>query len=247
MRNAGLEEAQTGIKIAGRNINNLRYDTTLMAESAEELKSLLMKVKEESEKVGLKLNIEKTKIRAWSPITSWEIDEGELRLFFIELLFELSGLTAFPLFLHSLTSLISNCLSLLLGTQEKPRRLKPFFFLNKKKWGTQKRAFVPWRTPIGSSLVLIPNTISIWLVPSAGLFECSVKVVSPSTKTNGCRTRAKPLYWSHTEVCYNSYLPFSFTNFLIFYFYYRPILLSLSPYKSLVPNKVWIFPLWRIK
>ena len=133
MRNAGLEEAQTGIKIAGRNINNLRYDTTLMAESAEELKSLLMKVKEESEKVGLKLNIEKTKIRAWSPITSWEIDEGELRLFFIELLFELSGLTAFPLFLHSLTSLISNCLSLLLGTQEKPRRLKPFFFLNKKK------------------------------------------------------------------------------------------------------------------
>ena len=74
MRNAGLEEAQAGIKIAGRNINNLRYadDTTLMAESEEELKSLLMK--EESEKVGLKLNIQKTKIMASGPITSWEID-----------------------------------------------------------------------------------------------------------------------------------------------------------------------------
>ena len=76
MRNAGLEEAQAGIKIAGRNINNLRYadDTTLMAESEEELKSLLIKVKEESEKVGLKLNIQKTKIMACSPITSWQID-----------------------------------------------------------------------------------------------------------------------------------------------------------------------------
>ena len=76
MRNAGLEEAQAGIKIAGRNINNLRYadDTTLMAESEEELKSLLMKVKVGSEKVGLKLNIQKTKIMASSPITSWEID-----------------------------------------------------------------------------------------------------------------------------------------------------------------------------
>ena len=76
MRNAGLEEAQAGIKISGRNINNLRYadDTTLMAGSEEELKSLLMKVKEESEKVGLKLNIQKTKIMASSPITSWQID-----------------------------------------------------------------------------------------------------------------------------------------------------------------------------
>ena len=76
MRNAGVEEAQVGIKIAGRNINSLRYadDTTLMAESEEELKSLLMKVKEESEKVGLKLNIQKTKIMASCPITSWEID-----------------------------------------------------------------------------------------------------------------------------------------------------------------------------
>ena len=76
MRNAGLEEAQAGIKIARRNITNLRYadDTTLMAESEEELKSLLMKVKEESEKFGLKLNIKKTKIMASSPITSWEID-----------------------------------------------------------------------------------------------------------------------------------------------------------------------------
>ena len=76
MRNTGLEEAQAGIKIARRNINNLRYadDTTLMAESEEELKSLLMKVKKESEKVGLKLNIQKTKIMASGPITSWEID-----------------------------------------------------------------------------------------------------------------------------------------------------------------------------
>ena len=76
MRNAGLEEVEAGIKIAGRNINNLRYadDTTLMAESGEELKSLLMKVKEESEKVGLKLNIQKIKIMASGPITSWEID-----------------------------------------------------------------------------------------------------------------------------------------------------------------------------
>ena len=76
MRNAGLEEIQTGIKIAGRNINNLRYadDTTLMAEPEEELKSLLMKVKEENEKVGLKLNIQKTKTIASGPITSWEID-----------------------------------------------------------------------------------------------------------------------------------------------------------------------------
>ena len=80
MRNAGLEEAQAGIKIAGRNINNLRYadDTTLMAESKEELKSFLLKVKEESEKVGLKLNIQKTKVMASGPITSWQID-GETK------------------------------------------------------------------------------------------------------------------------------------------------------------------------
>ena len=79
MRNAGLEEAQAGIKIVRRNINNLRYadDTTLMAENEEELKSLLMKVKEDNEKVGLKLNIQKTKIMASGPITSWEID-GEI-------------------------------------------------------------------------------------------------------------------------------------------------------------------------
>ena len=84
MRNAGLEEAQAGIKIAGRNINNLRYadDITLMAESEEELKSLLMNVKEESEKVALKLNIQKTKIMACGPITSWQID-GETGADFI--------------------------------------------------------------------------------------------------------------------------------------------------------------------
>ena len=90
MRNAGLEEAQAGIKIARRNINNLRYadDTTLMAESEEELKRLLMRVKEESEKVGLKLNIQKTKIMEFGPITSWQID-GEametVRNFFLGL------------------------------------------------------------------------------------------------------------------------------------------------------------------
>ena len=84
MRNAGLDEAQAGIKIARRNISNLRYgdDTTLMAESEEELKSLLMKVKEESEKIGLKLNIQKTKIMASSPITSWKMD-GETMSDFI--------------------------------------------------------------------------------------------------------------------------------------------------------------------
>ena len=81
MRNTGLEEAQAGIKIAGRNINNLRYadDTTLMAESEEERKGLLMKVKVESEKVGLKLNIQKTKIMASCPITSWQIEWGKMK------------------------------------------------------------------------------------------------------------------------------------------------------------------------
>ena len=83
MRNAGLEEAQAGTKIAGRNVNNVRYadDTTLMAESEKELKSLLMKVKEESEKVGLKLNIQKTKIMTSAPITSWQIDGETVRDF----------------------------------------------------------------------------------------------------------------------------------------------------------------------
>ena len=85
MQNARLDEAQAGIKIARRNINNLRYadDTTLMAKSKEELKSLLMKVKEESEKVGLKLNIQKTKIMASGPITSWQIDGEEMETHFI--------------------------------------------------------------------------------------------------------------------------------------------------------------------
>ena len=95
MQNAGLEEAQAGIKIAGRNINNLRYadDTTLMAESEEELKSLLIKVKEESEKVGLKLNIQKMKIMASSPITSWEID-GETMETVTDFTFLVSKITA---------------------------------------------------------------------------------------------------------------------------------------------------------
>ena len=95
MRNAGLEETQAGIKIAGRNINNLRYadNTTLMAESKEELKSLVMKVKEESEKVGLKLNIQKTEIMASSPITSWQID-GETVETVADLIFWVSKITA---------------------------------------------------------------------------------------------------------------------------------------------------------
>ena len=95
MRNAGLEEAQAGIKIAGRNINNLRYedDTTLMAESEEQLKSFLMKVKEESEKVGLKLNIQKTKITASGPITSWQID-GETMETVADFIFLGSKITA---------------------------------------------------------------------------------------------------------------------------------------------------------
>ena len=95
MRNAGLEETQAGIKIAGRNINNLRYaeDTILMAESEEELKSLLMKVKEESEKVGLKLKIQKTKIMASGPITSWEID-GETVETVSDFIFLVSKITA---------------------------------------------------------------------------------------------------------------------------------------------------------
>ena len=95
MRNAGLEEAQAGIKIAGRNSNNFRYadDTTLMAESAEELKSLLMKVKEKSEEVGLKLNIQKTKIMASGPITSWQID-GETMETVTDFMFWGSKITA---------------------------------------------------------------------------------------------------------------------------------------------------------
>ena len=95
MRNAGLEEAQAGIKMAGKNINNLRYadDTTLMAESEEELKRLLMKVKEESEQVGLKLNIQKTKIMASGPITSWQID-GETVETVTDFIFSGSQITA---------------------------------------------------------------------------------------------------------------------------------------------------------
>ena len=103
MRNARLSEAQAGIKIAGRNINNLRYkdDTTLMAESEEELKSLLMKVKEESEKVGLKLNIQKTKIMASGPITSWQID-GETMETVKDFIFGGSKITADGDYSHEL-------------------------------------------------------------------------------------------------------------------------------------------------
>ena len=109
MRNAGLEEAQAGIKIAGENINNLRYanNTTLMAESEEELKSLLMKVKEESEKVGLNLNIQKTKIMASGPITSWQID-GETMETVIDFIFLGSQITADSDYRHE----IKRCLLL---------------------------------------------------------------------------------------------------------------------------------------
>ena len=103
MRNAGLEETQAGIKIARRNINNLRYanDTTLMAESEEELKSLLMKVKDESEKVGLKLNIQKTKIMASGPITPWEID-GEAVETVSDFIFLGSKITADGVYSHEI-------------------------------------------------------------------------------------------------------------------------------------------------
>ena len=109
MRNARLDEAQAGIKIARRNINNLRYtdDTTLMAESKEELKSLLMKVKEENEKVGLKLNIQKTKIMACSPITSWQID-GETVETVTDFIFLDSKITAYSECSHD----IKRCLLL---------------------------------------------------------------------------------------------------------------------------------------
>ena len=126
MRNAGLDEAQAGIKVAGRNINNLRYadNTTFMAESEEELKSLLMKVKEESEKVGLKLNIQKTKIKASGPITSWQI-AGETVTDFI-----LGGskITEDGDFSHEIKR------HLLLGSYDQPRqhiKKKRHYFANK--------------------------------------------------------------------------------------------------------------------
>ena len=107
IRNAGLGEAQAGIKISGRNINNLRYadDTTLMAESEEDLKSLLMKVKEESEKVGLKLNIQKTKIRASGPIISWQID-GETVETVSNFIFWGSKITADGDYSHEIKTLV---------------------------------------------------------------------------------------------------------------------------------------------
>ena len=119
MRNAGLEEAQTGIKIARRNINYLRYadDTTLMAEIEEELKSLLMKVKEESEKVGLKLNIQKTKIMATGPITSWQID-GETVETVSDFIFLGSKITADGDCSHE----IKRCLLLWKESYDQPRQ-----------------------------------------------------------------------------------------------------------------------------
>ena len=118
MRNAGLEETQAGIKIAGRNINNLRYadDTTLMAESKEELNSLLMKVKEESEKAGLKVNIQKMKIMASSPITSWQID----------------GKTTKPLRDYFLGGRVTKSLQMVIAAM----KLKDVCFLEGKLWQT---------------------------------------------------------------------------------------------------------------
>ena len=123
MRNAGLEEAQAGIKIAGRNINNLRYadDTTVMAESEEELKSLLMKVKEESEKVGLKLNIQKTAIMASGPIISWEID-GETVETVSDFIFWVSKITADPL--EKEMTIHSSTIAWKIPWAEKPGRLQ---------------------------------------------------------------------------------------------------------------------------
>ena len=119
MRNTGLDEAQAGIKIAGKNINNLRYadDTTLMAESEEELKSFLMKVQEESEKVGLKLNIQKTKIVASSPITSWQID-GETVETVSDFIFPGSKITADGYCIHE----IKRCLLLGGKAMTQPRQ-----------------------------------------------------------------------------------------------------------------------------
>ena len=108
MRNAGLDEAQTGIKIVGRNINNLSYadDTTIMAESKEELKSLLMKVKEETEKAGLKLNIQKMKIVAYSPITSWQID-GKIMETVMDFIFLGSKITADGDYSHEIKKMLA--------------------------------------------------------------------------------------------------------------------------------------------
>ena len=126
MRNAGLEETQAGIKIAGRNISHFRYadDTTLMAESEEELKSLLMKVKEESERVGLKLNIQKTKIMASDPITSWEID-GETVATVADFIFLGSKITA-----------DGDCL-----VAQRLKRLPPVLEIGFNTWVRK----VPWR------------------------------------------------------------------------------------------------------
>ena len=146
MRNTGLEEAQAGIKIAGRNINNLRYvdDTTLMAESEEELKSLLMKVKEESEKGGLKLNIEKTKIMASGPITSWEVD-GETVETVSDFIFGGSKITAdgdciheikrnFPLGRKSMTNLDSILTSRDITSPTKVCLVKAMVFFSGHVW-----------------------------------------------------------------------------------------------------------------
>ena len=128
MRNAGLDEAQAGIKIAGRNINNLRFadDTTLMAENEEELKCLLMKVKKESEKVGLKLNIQKTKIMASGPITSWEIDRETVEIV-TEFILGGSKITADGDCSHE----IKRCLLLGRKSYDQPRQHKRHYFANK--------------------------------------------------------------------------------------------------------------------
>ena len=144
MRNAGLEETQAGIKIARRNINNLRYadDTTLMAESEEELKSLLMKVKEESEKVGLKLNIQKTKIMASGPITWWQID-GETVETVSDFIFLGSKITTDGVASISLLSL-----SFRVQTEWKPQSQKTNQTEGDQSWVFIRRTDVEAETPI---------------------------------------------------------------------------------------------------
>ena len=144
MRNAGLEEAQAGIKIAGRNINNLRYadNTTLMAESKEELKSLLMKVKEESEKVGLKLNIQKTKIMASGPITSREID-GETVETVSDFIFWGSKITADGDCSHEIKKrTIQSKMSIVPGVRNISLHYKALQSLRKNQ--VQASAILPW-------------------------------------------------------------------------------------------------------
>ena len=159
MRNAGLEEAQAGIKIAGRNIKNLRYadETTLMAESEEELKSLLMKVKEESEKVVLKLNIQKGKIMASGPITSWEID-GDTVETVSDIIFWGSKITADSDCSHE----IKRCLFL-------GRKVMTNLIKLPTSTGSSKKQESSRKTSI-SALLTMPKPLTVWIAINCGKF-----------------------------------------------------------------------------